>query len=405
MDAADATNVVSANAIDHPTTRAAEERLAAAEGALISARAGMLPQVALTAEATEYQDEDASAAPRESQTSLGVDVSLPLFDGMRNVNEFRRAGALVDAEDEALRGARAGLIVEIVSAVALVERSGEGVSAWQEHLQNMHAFLREQRARLRAGDVSETEIEQIRGRIARAEAELAQSRAARAEAEARLASLMRDMSGPPPKPLNLRAHIPSSQQETVTIALAENPQILEADARQNAAERGVDVARGAFFPDVTFSVDMNETDDRYIAGGSNLDRDVDFSVGLSMPLFDGGKRYGELRARRAVYREHQFTAEAIRRRVEADAIGLWGKARAATRATTFAKDRLARARLALKGVQRARRIGARRTEDELDAHLELTQARVFLAGTRYDAIVFSHQLLSTLGRLEKAYGL
>lgn len=85
---------------DHPAVLAAYARLSAAQAAVDERRAADLPSLSLTADLTYAQNQQSrvfNGDERERDRSIGVQLSIPLFDGFGRTYQIRTAQARVDA--------------------------------------------------------------------------------------------------------------------------------------------------------------------------------------------------------------------------------------------------------------------------------------------------------------------
>lgn len=389
----------------HPSVLAAEERRVQARAAQTIAQAELMPEVTLNASTTAYLTDNTANASRANSSSIGVGVSLPISKAIAAIAGVRVAASNSRAEDEALRASTNALLVQIAQAVAGLERADVTLQARHEQLGQLNVFLSEQNGRLRAGDISRTDLEQIKGRIALSSSQYASARADATEARARLAALI---GGAVPQGLQIidpSRYFPKTEGEAVQIALRENPNVRETDFRRNAASENVSVATVGLGPEASLSFNVAATDETDISGLNSATDNTNVRFNLSVPIFDGGRRIANVQTKVSEMRETHFNALSARQTIEADTRAYWGRAHAAVRSLEFAKARRIAAQRALNGIKEARRVGARRTQDVLSAHQELTEARIFESQANYDILVYGHELLARMGRLGRVYNL
>lgn len=85
---------------DHPAVLAAHARLRAAQAAVDERRAANLPSLALTADLTYARSQQSkifNGDERERDRSIGLQLSIPIFDGFGRTYQIRQAQARVDA--------------------------------------------------------------------------------------------------------------------------------------------------------------------------------------------------------------------------------------------------------------------------------------------------------------------
>ena len=389
----------------NPTTLAAAERGKQARLAEVAARSDLLPEVALLATATTYHQSSANTNPRSDSSGIGVELSLPISRAIAAVAGVKVASANSSAEEEVLRGSKNAVLVRIARAVAGLQRSRQIAHAKGQHLAQLRAFLNEQRGRQKAGAVSRTDLEQIKGRIAFSRAEVTRAKADVADAEGRLASLA---GGAPPDALKLidpRPLVPASAGKAVDLAMTDNPKVREETWRRRSASQNVGVATVNAGPEASVAVNFGSPNDGFTSSNTSSMQDTTVQFRLRVPLFDGGRRYSNVRGKVSELRETHYNLLAVRQDVEADTRAFWHQVNAANKSLKFASQRRVAAERSLRGVRKARRVGARSTQDELDAHRELVEAKIYEAEAKYNTLVFGHELLAQMGRLGRAYNL
>ena len=396
---------IAVTSLDNPRVLAAEERRRAAESDVLAAGSSLLPTVTLNAQATHFENDESASRARDDETSVGVAVDLPIFTGLRNINRVNGARARLNAETEAVRGVGNAQIVATVEAIVAAERSEVVLNARRDQLRNLRAFLSDQQSRERVGEASITDVEQVRGRIARVKSDEARAKSEAIRARANLRAVRSELVTETLEPLDVTPLLPATSNEAVAVALAENPSVIEADWREKAAEKDVQVAQGEFLPEVSVSFNVDDTDTYFKDNSRSSEQDMNVRLDVSVPLFTGGLRVAQVQSRRAALREQQFDGETVRRDVTAGTEAAFARMEAAEEAIGFSRNRLAQAKKVLSGVAEAKRIGARTTEDVLAAQSELTEATIALAEARYEKIVAGHELLAQMGRLTQAYGI
>ena len=393
------------NAKYHPSVLAAKERSEQAKSAETAARADLLPQVSLNASASAYSYDNSPTTPRVGTANVGVNISVPISKAFAGIAGVEVASSSRKASIEALRASNSDVLVRIATAVANVDRAQDTVAARGAHLSELGKFLKEQNRRHTAGFASKTDLAQVKGRIAASSAEYSRALANKSDAVSRLASLLGHAPSSDLKLIDPRKYLPRSENEAVRYALKDNPSIRELEWRRQVASKQVNVSAMNIGPEVNLTANFNGDENYYSDDSLVSSNDAHIRLGLSVPLFDGGKRISNVKSKLSALRESQYEGEAGRRNIEAETRSNWYQLEAATSALSFANDRLDAAKRAFAGVREARRIGAKTTQDELNAHSELTQALLAQSQAKYDIMVFGHQLLSNMGRVGWAYNL
>ncbi|MBN8886431.1 MAG: efflux transporter outer membrane subunit [Rudaea sp.] len=179
--------------------------------------------------------------------------------------------------------------------------------------------------------------------------------------------------------------------------LGERPDVAAARARVEAAARGIDAAKAAFYPDVDLSV---------FAGLQRLGlRDFasagSFAAGIvpaiSLPIFDGGRRRGELTTRTAEYEAAAGEYNAVLLHALQDVADAVSGLAVADRQRTLAQERAAeeRRRLALQEM---------RARAQLASRIDLLGARIATLLAERDATTAELRVATSQVALIRALG-
>ncbi|MCB1516689.1 MAG: TolC family protein [Hyphomicrobiaceae bacterium] len=397
-------NPAQQSVISNPALLAAGERINQAQSGEVIAAADMLPDVSLSANATAYVTDDLTPVARTDSAELALGISLPVIRSLAAVRGLKAAQLNTAAEKAAFEAEKADLILEIVTAIAELDRARRVAELRSEAFSNLRSFYTDQRRLLQTGTISATDLQQIQARIAQAEATLLRANADRSAAEAKLASL-----GLSPSQqfqlVDAASHLPSNEAETLALAKASNPKIREAGLRHQSAEQNIAVTAASLGPDLNVSLNMGTNRTDYLGGAAVTNQNVNLGFGLNVPLFDGGSRVSQLKQEQSHVRELDYESHALSQSVDADTRANWYKFQAARGALELAQRRADIARAALSGISEARRIGAKSIQEELAAMDDVTEARVAYANTKYDIVTTGHKLLALTGRISDAYGL
>lgn len=391
-------------ASSNPELLAAHERHYQAEQQTVIAASDMMPQVSLNASVSSYLYDDLAPTSRSGSHDYGIGITWPIIRSVAAIKGVQAAQFNERAADAAVRLQENTLLVDIVTAIADHQRATRIAALREQKLARLQSYLRDQQQRLSAGEISETDLLQIRGRIETAKATSAQANALLAEAIARLTALGLGANHGI-ELANPHAHLPNSEDDAVTIAMANNPVITESTFRLSAAEHNTALAASELAPDLSLSVNLGQDGSYYSDSSSTITNSGSIRLGLSVPLFDGGKRIAELKVQESKVREMQYQTRGVTTMLEADVRGQWARYQAALAARRHAQSRESIAQQTLGGIQEALKIGARTVADELAAMDELTEARIVSTNAYFDSLVVGHQLIASLNRIANAYKL
>ncbi len=190
-----------------------------------------------------------------------------------------------------------------------------------------------------------------------------------------------------------------SLDEAIRIALRRNPNLEESRANLNLAQYDRLTATGSFLPSLNLGYGYsNASTGRLDPTGQTITRtSYTLQLGGSLTLFDGFRRFRELRssrlqvqAERAGYRETRY--EVIRRVKQAyyDAV-------ANRELVVVERDRVERQRNQLQFVREQVKAGRATRSDRLRSEVELNNARLALLNARNDARASRYRLAQALG--------
>jgi outer membrane protein, multidrug efflux system len=225
---------------------------------------------------------------------------LDLWGRVRNLSEAARRQYL--ASIETARAVRLSLIREVALAYLDVREAAERIQLAEATLNSRRAGLTIAQRRLDAGVTSALDFHQSETLLTQAETELAALRLTRAQAENALATLIGgpiEGSLPDALPLERQVQVETLAAGVPSELLATRPDILAAEQQLRAARADIGAARAAFLPSITLT-------GSYGYSSSELDALVgedgltwSYGPSISLPIFDFGRRRGNLTAAHA----------------------------------------------------------------------------------------------------------
>ena len=383
----------------NPAIQAERARQRATDEAVPQAISGWLPKAQVDAEAGKTRSRKRQPHNTDHLQPQGVNLSLsqPLFTGFQTLNGKRQAVADVRAGREQLYETEQSVLLDAVTAYMNVIRDRKIARLRRENVSFLKTELDATQTRQREGDLSKTDVAQARARFHEGEASLAQARANVKSSEAEYVSIVGHAPGRLAQPASVRRLSPPNLKTAVATAEEENPVIIAAEFREDAAHFALKKAYGEFMPSV--SLDAEHGRDYDHLAGLNQEDDSSLYVRLSMPLYQGGTLSSQVREARETYRQRKFEAADTRNRINASVHDAWQQLRAAKLRVKSDRLQVKAAREALKGVKIESDVGERAIFEVLDAQRELVNARVSLAGADRDVVVSRYNLLATVGRL------
>lgn len=387
----------------NPRLDAERARLRATDEEVPRALSGYRPQIFGSADVgyqkTKTFDGAGSGTTVSNPRGYGVDISQPIFRGFRTLNAVREAEATVRAARANLKIIEQDVLLEAVIAYADVVRDQAVVRLRENNVNVLTRELRATQDRFAVGEVTRTDVAQAEARRAGAVSALD---LARANLRASRAAFERVIGHPPSNltdPGVPERLLPKSQQEALAIAQQENPNIVAALYREQAARHVVDRIWGELLPEV--SVDASY-DRRWGLISENIDSSETTAVTgrVVVPIYQGGEVSARVRQAKHTHVSRLQEVEQFRTEALADVVAAWSRLEAARAQLVSDQAQVEANRIALAGVREEERVGQRTLLDVLNAEQELLNAEVNLVTTKRDIAVSAYTLLAAIGRLD-----
>ena len=331
--------------------------------------------------------------------NAGVDVGLPLFQGGTVKNDIKASKTRVEAGRATLRAVEGDVFTEAVAAYMDVIRDRATVELNTNNVRVLETNLQATQDRFEIGDVTRTDVAQSEARLAlaRSRLTLAQGRATASEQNYRrvIGEQPEQLAPPPPLP-----PFPATADESVRVALVDNPDLIAITRQAEAAGYDVKSVRGTRLP----TVSAVASGDWFDATGDDLglQSGTATSVGLTgrVPFYQGGLPSARIRQAQALEGRTLEQRVGIERAVVAATRSAFAEYQAAADAIKSNEVAVKANELALEGVRAENSVGTRTILDVLDAEQELLNSQVLLVTARRDAYVAGFQLLNAMGQAE-----
>ncbi len=391
----------------NPTLTGTRANLRATDEDAAIARAQGRPNLGLTANYNEFLRRSANSfsAPVRA-ASGGVSLNVPVYSGGQVRNGIKAADARVDAGRGQLRSTEADIFTQTVAAYMDVIRDQSIVELNGGNVRVLETNASASRDRFQVGDLTRTDVAQSDARLQLARSQLV---SAQAELQASRENYLRivgklpeDLEPPPPLP-----NFPANPDDTVDIAVENNPVLETARQQSKAADYDIGVARSLRLPRISAFANADYTDYLGTLGDSTVgavfvqkDKTATAGVQASLPLFQGGEpgaRVRQAQARKSSALEQITLTE---RSVIADARTAYARFRASEEVIRSQQIAVVANELALEGTRAEQGVGTRTLLDVLDAEQELLNSRVTLVSARRDAYVAGFALLAAMGKAE-----
>ncbi|HET9398029.1 MAG TPA: TolC family outer membrane protein [Sphingomicrobium sp.] len=388
----------------NPTLTAQRESLKATDAGVAIARSGGRPTVTGTVGVTRDLTRSGrfdTGLSKGPFVTAGVDLNLPLFQGGTVRNDIKAAKTRVEAGRATLRAVEGDVFTEAVTAYMDVIRARATTELNANNVKVLETNLEATRDRFEIGDVTRTDVAQSEARLSLARTRQIAAQGAETTAEENYRRVVgRDpgaLQPPPPLP-----PLPTSADQAVQIALANNPDLIAATRQAQAAGHDVNSIRGTRLPTVSAiaSGDYARTTSGDSGGIDRSGTATSFGLQGRIPLYQGGLPSARIRQAQALEGQALEQRIASERTVVANTRSAFADYQAAVDAIKSNEVAVNASELALEGVRAENSVGTRTILDVLDAEQELLNSQVLLVTARRDAYVAGFRLLNAMGQAE-----
>ncbi len=392
--------------LNNPTLEGARAGQRATDEEVPIQRAQGLPRVEATASHIEFLkvSPNSFTAPQR-RLQVGPDLTVPIYSGGAVKNSIKAAKQRVQAGRADLRGTESAIFSLVVAAYMDVLRNQALVGLNRNQVDVLSVNLQATGDRFEIGDLTRTDVAQSQSRLAVAQSDLRSAEANLINARETYLQLVgevpTDLQNPPPLP-----NLPADPLVAVEVALDNNPDLIAARERADAARFDTEVAGAGRNPTVGVFAGADYTDYYGTLGGpissdfAQSETTANAGVQITIPIFQGG--LPAARQRQATARQSAALEQviAVERDVIAQTRASWSSWQASMAIIQSSQVAVEAAELSLEGVRAENSIGNRTVLEVLNAEQELLSARAQLVTARRNAYVAGFTLLAAMGKAE-----
>lgn len=394
------------------------------------ARAKWRPSVSLEAEyersSGKYKAEYGKFDTRSETWSADMVARQPLFTAGRNATQLRLAMAKVRGARARLRMKEQRVLLDAATTYVVAARNELVLDLVREDIALLQQLLKEVTARRDAQRATDSDVDQT---VAALEASRAQCLSDLAALQDSWRSYEQIVGEPPPviaaaseepqvnpcvDPKGKRLHsaldlpvdlaaAPGTVDEVEKAAQGAVPELDEARADEEAASYKVNAAYAELLPSAALTA-------RIGAGGENFDpqwenREASISAELTVPLFNTGAEWSEIRAAREANNRARLNIASRQRQVMRDALHAWYDLVSIRAVRSVTKAQVQTLLKAFEGL-RAEMADAklhRSVTDLLGLRQAHLLARTQLVNSQRDEAVAIYRLMAATGHLNAAF--
>ncbi len=298
--------------------QASRAQFDAAVEALPLARSAMLPQIALTADIAANESND-DFDGRFGSDSYGASITQNVFNSAA-LRSIKKAKVTVSQAESSLKEAEQDLMFRVSEAYFNVLTAREAYSAASSSREAIASQTEQAESRFDVGLSAITDVKE-----AQAQLDLAVAREVVAENQLALArEALRVIINQDVPPLDglkddakLTAPEPTSVEEWITVAKANNPRLEAARKDHELAEADISIERAGRLPTVALVGGyQNQSSDQSSLTGFQTDNESgQIKLQLDYPLITGGSTSALIRQARSRATQASFNLETVQRAV------------------------------------------------------------------------------------------
>ncbi len=392
--------------LSNPSLSASRAGLRATDEAVSQAVSNWRPTVKFTASSgvainRSSQRSGGAKSQTRQPTSLGLNLTQPLFRGGRTVAQTSEAVNTVKAARARLTGLEQDLLLAAATAYLDVYRDEAVLNLNKNNEAVLTRQLEATQDRFQVGEITRTDVHQAEARLANSTADRIQSEATLATAQA---IYLKVTGNQPSSNLTLPA-LPAGKPVNREVAIEEasqnNPNVIAAQFDARAGADLIKAVSGELRPEIAFTASAKRNYNS--AGISTRIDNFEALITLSVPLYQSGAVYSRLRQSKQQAADLRLRVDLAQRNAAEQASRAWETLLSARARVTSFKTAIVSATIAFEGVEREAAVGSRTVLDVLDAEQELLDARVSLIRAQRDEAVTMYELLSAMGKLTALY--
>jgi adhesin transport system outer membrane protein len=285
-------------------------------------------------------------------------------------------------------------------AYLAVLRGSEQVALAEESLETHKAYLSKLQSRVGSGRSSQSDVQQVQGRIALAEANVEAARGDLKKASAAYLAVVGEMPANLSKEATPFSALPADTKAAVDRAMSQSPVIASAMADIKAANAELAEAKSIFCPRV--ELEGQASRNRNLDGIQGMNNDISGMVMVRQNLYNGGHDVAQRKERIERVKEAQDMLEKERREVEQAVIESYARIETAKGRLTPLTNHVEASISTRDAYVSQFDLGQRTLLDLLDSEVELFNAKSALIDGKYEMDAAAYAVLAHMGDLAPA---
>lgn len=333
-----------------------------------------------------------------SNSALAV-LTMPLFTFGRNFAAERTAQAQRAYQKQVLRSTEQQAIFDAASAYAGLVRDRAGVTIARDNLTALQQELLDNQARLKAHEITVTDLEQIRSRVEVARAQMLSAQAQAASSEATFVQKIGARAAPELGPTGMLAVPAQTLEDAYAFAEAHSPVIMAAHERERVSRAAIAAAKADVMPRVDLKGQAIYASQSPYNNYARYNEEL-AQVVISGPIFESGQRLLRVSDAIAANDSDWRLIDGSLRDTRASVAAAWNDWKAQIAAIDHYAAAVVSAQKAYDGAVIQEREGLTTTFDVLQLALELLNARSNQNAAQAAAYIEAARIMALLGALD-----
>jgi adhesin transport system outer membrane protein len=395
------------NAIGHllktnPDINAVSYNKQAREKEVIQAKSGYYPKIDFSY-ALGVNEQSHPYYDKSEPESAVLSYRQNIFNFGTTTNEMYRQMNRVKSAAYKLQGTSENVALDAASVYLNLLRRLELFCLAVENLTNHERIYDQMKLRSESGVDRTSDLDQVMGRLALAQSNVVIAKANVVDAKTDYQSII----GYLPQeeltmPDSLEKVIPITMEETVQLALKDNPTLTSAKADLEARESQHAVAKSIALPTLDIAADYKWEDEVERDG---YEEEWTASAIVNVNLFNGMADKARIDETQLLIYEALEILNSTQREVVQSVRLSWEARKAAIGKVAHLEEYVKAAGLTKDAFGKQWAIGRRTMFDVLDTEAELINAKVSLVNAKYDQLISEYRILSGMGKLVHSVGL
>lgn len=336
-----------------------------------------------------------------------ITVTQPILRGGRTYAQIGRAKAQVRAARATLIAAEQTVLLSAATAYMDVVRDNQVLKLRQHNVEVLQKQADATQAQFNAGSLTRTDVAQSQARLAAAQSDLTGAQSQLAISNANFVQAIGRMPETLEAEPALPPALPTSVDDSITLALKQNPAIVQARENEIAADYSVNDAIGSMLPTLSLQGQYGLSQGALVSplgtlnttAGGSTSHALTVTGQLNIPIYQAGVEEATLRQAKELHAQAQLSVAVSDRQVHDTVAIAWAQFEAAE-ATIASNEAAMRANeIAYEGVFKEQQVGGRTILDVLNAEQERLNAEVALVSAKRNAEVAAFNVLAASGAL------